>query len=65
MQLLMELQESCRAEGGGGLKGLGWSSREVSGERAPAGAAEGLQRRCSVMVCSVSTADRNPDINAG
>ena len=32
---------------------LCWSSREAVGERAAAGAAEGLQRRGSVLVCSV------------
>ena len=34
------------------------------GERA-AGAAEGLQRRGSVLVCSVCTVDSNADIDAG
>ena len=40
----MEQQGNCRAEGGSGLEGLGWSSREAAGERAAAGAAEGLQK---------------------
>ena len=53
----MEQQESCSAEGGGGLEGLGWSSREAAGEAA-AGAAEGLQRRGIALVCSVCTVDR-------
>ena len=47
------------------MEGLGWSSREAAGERAAAGAAEGLQRRGSVKVCSVCTVDSNADIDAG
>ena len=35
----------CRAEGGGGLEGPGWSSKEAAGERAAAGAVEA--RECS------------------
>ena len=60
----MEQQESCRTEGGGGLEGLDWSSREATGERVAAGAAEGLQRRGRVLVCSVCTVDSNPDNDA-
>ena len=33
MELVLEQQRSCRAEGGCGLEGLGWSSREAAGER--------------------------------
>ena len=33
------------AEGGGGLEGPGWSSKEAAGERAAAGAVEA--RECS------------------
>jgi len=64
MELVLEQQGSCRAEGGG-LEGLGWSSRKAAGERAAAGAAEGLQRRGSALVCSVCTVDSNADIDAG
>ena len=45
MELVLEQQESCRAEAGGGVVRLGWSSRETAGERATAGAAEA--RECS------------------
>ena len=47
------------------FRGRGWSSREAAGERAAAGAAEGLQRRKSALVCSVCTAGGNADIDAG
>ena len=30
MELVLEQQGSCRAEAGGVLEGLGWSSREVA-----------------------------------
>ena len=40
-------------------EGLGWSSREAAHERVVAGAAEGLQRRGSALVCSVCTVDSN------
>ena len=65
MELVLEQQGSCRAEGGGGLEGPGWSSREAAVERAAAGAAEGLRRRGSALVCSVCTVDSNADIDAG
>ena len=38
---------------------------EAAGESAAASAAEGLQRRGSVLVCSVCTVDSNADIYAG
>ena len=31
MELVLEQQGSCRAEGGGGLEGPGWRSREAAG----------------------------------
>jgi len=37
----LERQGSCRAEGGGGLEGPGWSMREAAGKRATAVAAWG------------------------
>ena len=57
MELVLEQQGSCRAEGGGRLERRGWSSREAAGERAATGAAEGLQRRGSALVCSLCTVD--------
>ena len=55
---------SCRAEGGGGLTGPGWSSRGAAGERAAAGATEGPQRRGCALVCSVGTVGINANIDA-
>ena len=57
-----KLQGRRRLQVGGA--GLGWSIREAAGERAAAGAAEGLQRRGSVLVCTVCTVDSNADIDA-
>ena len=37
---MLEQQGSCRAEGGSGLEGPGWSSKEAARERAAAGARE-------------------------
>ena len=45
MELVLEQQRNCRADGGGGLEGPGWSSSEAAGERAAAGAAEA--RECA------------------
>ena len=65
MELVLEQQGSCRAKGSRGLEGLGWSSRKAVGERTAAGAAEGLQRQGSVLVCSVCAVDSNADITLG
>ena len=50
----MKQQGSCRAEGGDGLKGPGWSGREAAGERAAAGAAEA--RECTGVFSAQCTA---------
>ena len=41
-------------------EGLGWS--KAAGVRVAVGAAEGLQRRGSALVCSVCTVDSNADL---
>ena len=47
MELVLAQQGCCMAEGGGGVQGLDWSSREAAGERVAAGAAEA--RECSAV----------------
>ena len=62
-QLLLSCREKKMVIAAG--KGLGWSSREAAGESTAAGAAEGLQRRGSALVCSVCIVDSNADNDAG